>query len=427
MDIEFIVIIIFVGSMAALITHLIHRSRLKVLEEKLLSVSSNEASLIIALSEEKEMHKQAVDNYHLQQEELIQWKSEYKSIRQRFNEEEKDAEKKLVKFENLANKVLEHQKQSFDDYNKKSFNQIIEPLKTQIRIFEQKVEKTNQDAVHRHASLKEQIRNLNERGEKISKEANNLTKALKGDSKLQGNWGELILESVLDRSGLVKDREYFIQVSERDREGNILRPDVVIALPDGKKLIIDSKVSLRAYDVVVGTQDEEVAKHYLSAHVKAVKDHIDKLTVKNYHNLYQIESPDFVMMFVPIDTAFSAALKGDPHLYQYAFDKNIVIVTPSTLLATLKTVETLWRNDKQHRHALEIANEAGKMYDKFVGFTDDMQKLGTQLDTVQSSYHNAMSKLKTGQGNLVRKSELIRELGAKTNKKMSVKLIQSTD
>ncbi|MFZ1558863.1 MAG: DNA recombination protein RmuC, partial [Saprospiraceae bacterium] len=231
-------------------------------------------------------------------------------------------------------------------------------------------------------------------------------------------WGELILESILDKSGLEKNREYFVQVTERNDEGKMYKPDVVIQLPDGKKLIIDSKVSLNAYEMMVNADTDDEQKIAHKAHVLAVKNHIDSLASKNYHDLYKVESPDFVLMFIPIDTALSAAIQLDSELYLYAFDKNIVMVAPSTLLATLKTVDTMWRNDKQNRFAMEIAEEAGKMYDKFVGFADDMDKLGKQLNTAQSTYHDSMKKLNSGTGNLVSRAENIKALGAKANKSL---------
>ena len=235
--------------------------------------------------------------------------------------------------------------------------------------------------------------------------------------EVQGNWGELILESVLDKSGLEKDREYFLQQTF-DHEGKQVRPDVIIHLPDGKRLIIDSKVSLTAYEQMIRAEDQAI-KTFEKAHLLSVRKHIDGLSAKNYHDVYQIESPDFVLLFIPIDTAFASAIKADPGLYQYAFDKNIVIVTPSTLLATLKTVDSLWKNEKQQKHALDIATEAGKMYDKFVGLVEDLDKLGKQMDTARGTYHDSMKKLKEGSGNLVGRAEKIKALGAKANKKLS--------
>jgi len=254
-------------------------------------------------------------------------------------------------FKNIAQKLLEEKSKTFATSQKKELNEVLNPLKERIQHFEKKVEASNKESIARHSSLKEQIVHLSDLNKQMSNEAKQLTNALKQDNKAQGNWGELILESILDKSGLEKDREYHVQNSLSTDEGKTYRPDVIIDLPDSKKIIIDSKVSLTAYNQLVNAEEAEESERNLTAHLLSLKKHIDSLAAKNYHDLYRIESPDFVMMFVPIETAFSIALQKEPGLYTYAFDKNIVIVTPSTLLATLKTVETLWRNDKQHRNA----------------------------------------------------------------------------
>jgi DNA recombination protein RmuC len=321
-------------------------------------------------------------------------------------------------FRNIAQELLEEKTKSFAIAQKKDLSEVLNPLKERIQIFENKVEATNKESIARHSSLKEQIIHLSDLNQQMSNEAKQLTNALKQDNKVQGNWGELILESILDKSGLEKDREYHVQLSLSTDEGKTYRPDVIIDLPDNKKIIIDSKVSLTAYDQLVNADTDENLDMNLAAHCLSLKKHIDGLAAKNYHDLYRIESPDFVMMFVPIETAFSIALRKDAKLYTYAFEKNIVIVTPSTLLATLKTVETIWRNDKQHRNALQIATEAGKMYDKMVALVEDLQKIGQRLGQTQESYQEAMKKLYTGKGNLIRRTEKLKQLGAKANKSL---------
>jgi len=347
--------------------------------------------------------------------------SELKNIRERFFEYRNDLESQDQRFKVLANQILEEKTQRFDVQQKKGIQELLEPLKEKIISFEEKVEKTNVASAQRHASLKEQLHFLSAQSDKVAADANNLASALKGDFKKQGNWGELILDSILEKSGLVKGREYFVQNSKRTDEGRMLRPDVIIDTPNGKKIIIDSKVSLNAYNKMVGADNDEEAKLSQRAHVLAVKKHVGELSSKNYHDLYKQESPDFVMMFIPIDTAFSAALQYDPDLYNYAFDKNIVIVSSSTLLATLKTVESMWRNDKQNKHAIEISEEAGKMYDKFVGFVEDVEKIGAQLDTVKNTYNHTWNKLTSGQGNLIKRAKRIKALGAKANKSLKSK------
>ncbi len=347
--------------------------------------------------------------------------SELKSIRERFFEYRNDLESQDKRFQVLANQILEEKTSRFDAQQRKGIQDLLQPLKEKITSFENKVDKTNLASAQRHASLKEQLHFLAAHSDKVAKDANNLARALKGDFKKQGNWGELILDSILEKSGLEKGREYFVQNSKRNDEGKLLRPDVIIDTPNGKKIIIDSKVSLNAYNAMVAADDEETAKLNQRAHVLAVKKHVDELSEKNYHDLYRKESPDFVMMFIPIDTAFSAALQYDNDLYHYAFDKNIVMVSSSTLLATLKTVESMWRNDNQNKYALEISVEAGKMYDKFVSFVEDIEKMGAQLDTVKNTYNNTLKKLSSGQGNLIKKAQRIKALGAKTNKKLKSK------
>ena len=349
-------------------------------------------------------------------------KQRYDALKEEHLSLEQKEQKWMKQFENLSHKVIQKQSGEILDRHSRDLDGLLKPLKEKIKAFEQKVDQSNIDAVRRHESLKEQIKYLSDKSDKVSQDANNLAKALKGDFKKQGHWGELILESILDKSGLKKDREYFTQQSERDANGKIQRPDVVIKLPDDKVLVIDSKVSLSAYSALVDADNPEDQNRLRKSHLNAVRSHIDGLAAKKYHELYQIESPDFVLMFIPIDTAFSVALESEKDLYNYAFEKNIVIVTASTLLATLKTVETMWRNDYQNKYALNIADEAGKMYDKFVGFIEDMEKLGNQVQTVQNTYRDSMKKLCNGSGNLVRRAEKIKALGAKASKTISPKL-----
>ncbi len=400
----------------ALVFYVVFDSKVKVLNHK----TASQMEQIILLNSQTTLLKndfqQSTNQLKATEIALASATSDYQNLLQRYQSEVADADKKLHLFENIAHRILSKQSAEMDEKQKLGMKEVLEPLKERIKTFEDKIEKTNLETVQRHESLKEQMKFLYEKSDQVSKDANNLARALKGDYKKQGNWGELILESILDKSGLVKNREYFVQVSERNEQGQLYKPDVVIHLPDAKKLIIDSKVSLVAYENMINADDDDTQKIAHRAHVLAITNHINTLSQKNYHDLYKVESPDFVLMFIPIDTAFSAALQLDPNLYTFAFDRNIVIVTSSTLLATLKTVESMWRNDKQNRYAMEIAEEAGKMYDKFVGFAEDMDKLGKQLNTAQNTYHDSMKKLTTGTGNLVNRAEYIKSLGAKTNK-----------
>jgi len=290
------------------------------------------------------------------------------------------------------------------------------PLQDKIQLFEKKVEDTHKESIDYHAALRQQILGLRDMNEKMSKETINLTKALKGDSKMQGNWGELVLERVLEKSGLEKGREYEVQQSHTNEDGQRVFPDVVINLPDGKKMIVDSKVSLTAYEKYINEEDDNLKNAFLKEHVNSIKRHVEQLGDKNYQDLYQIESPDFVLLFIPIEPAFAMALNEDTTLYNKAFEKNIVIVTPATLLATLRTIDSMWTNQKQQENALEIARQAGALYDKFHGFLNDLVIVGKKMDDAKSGYSDAMNKLVEGKGNLITSVEKLKKMGAKAKK-----------
>lgn len=346
------------------------------------------------------------------------------NLQERYQEILLDEKGKQEKFELLANRILDEKTKRFDEQHKEGIKEILNPLKERIHRFEEKVDLTNKETISRHSALNTQLNHLKELNNQITKETTNLTNALKGDNKTQGNWGEIILESILQKSGLVKDREYIVQPTFKNEQGKMIRPDVVINLPDNKKIIIDSKVSLKAYDSFLSSDNDADQNIALKALSLSVKTHIDGLSSKNYHDIYNIDSPDFVLMFIPIDTAFAAALSHNPELYNYAFDKNIVIVTSSTLLATLKTVDSMWKNEKQQKNAIEIAEEAGKMYDKFSNLVEDFVKIGERLDMTKNVYDESMKKLSTGKGNLVAKAEKMKSLGAKANKSLRQSLIE---
>ena len=277
-----------------------------------------------------------------------------------------------------------------------------------------------------HSALKEQLLGLKDLNQQMAKEATNLTKALKGDSKTQGNWGELVLERVLEKSGLEKDREYFVQQNFQREDGSRVMPDVVLHLPDSKKMIIDSKVSLTDYERMVNAEDEERTL-YLKSHVNSIKKHVDQLSAKNYQDLYDIESPDFVLMFIPIEPAFAVAINEDNTLYNKAFEQNIVIVTPSTLLATLRTIDSMWNNEKQQQNAIEIARQAGALYDKFEGLVTDLTGVGKKIDAAKNDYSSAMNKLVEGKGNLISRVENIKKMGAKAKKSLPENIIKRAE
>jgi DNA recombination protein RmuC len=354
--------------------------------------------------------------------ELTKLDADFKNLQQKNNEQKAEVEnlqEKFTKeFENLANKILDEKANKFTELNRENIKSILNPLQEKIQHFEKKVEDTHKESIGHHASLKEQILGLKDLNQQMSKETLNLTKALKGDSKLQGNWGELVLERVLEKSGLEKDREYFVQQSFVTEDGSRVLPDVVINLPDNKKMIVDSKVSLTHYERFVNEEDTILQQQYLKEHVNSIKRHVEQLGDKNYHDLYKIESPDFVLLFIPIEPAFAVALNEDNSLYNKAFEKNIVIVTPTTLLATLRTIDTMWNNEKQQKNAIEIARQAGALYDKFHNLMADLTGVGKDMDRAKSNYSAAMNKLFEGKGNLITSVEKIKKLGAKAKKSL---------
>ncbi len=350
---------------------------------------------------------------------LIRCDSEMKNLELKNRDQKEEVEKLQDKFtrefENLANKILDEKSTKFTEQNQLNIRSILNPLQDKILQFEKKVEESRKENYGIHQALKEQLGQLQHQNLKITQEAENLTKALKGDSKMQGNWGELVLERVLEKSGLKKDHEYTVQQSFTLEEGNRVLPDVIIHLPDGKKMVVDSKVSLTFYERYVNGE-EELKERHLKEHVNSLKRHIDQLSSKRYEDLYSMESPDFVLMFIPIEPAFSVALNTDNQLYNMAFEKNIVIVTPSTLLATLRTIDSMWNNEKQQRNAIEIARQAGALYDKFEGFVTDLTKVGKRMDEAKSEYKGAMNKLVEGRGNIVSSIEKLKRMGARTKK-----------
>lgn len=329
-------------------------------------------------------------------------------------------------FKNLANEILEDKSKRFTEQNVANLDALLKPLQTKLSEFKEQVNTSYGNEARERFALKSEIERLANLNLRMSDETRSLTQALKGDSKVQGNWGELVLESILESSGLRKGEEYLVQDSHTQTDGSRLQPDVVVKLPEGRSLVVDSKVSITAYSRHAEATDPTVSEQELAAHIQSLRQHIQGLSSKNYSSLYGIGSVDFVLMFVPIEPAFLLALKTAPNLYQDALAKNIVLVCPSTLMATLRTVAHLWRQDSQNRNALEIAKQCGTLYDKFVGFVDDLEKLGQRLDQAQTSYHDAFNKLKSGKGNLIRTAEKVRELGVKPSKNLSAPLIESS-
>lgn len=345
---------------------------------------------------------------------LVEQKTELEQLNKKFTTE----------FENLANRILEEKSQKFADQNKNNLDIILNPLKERIKEFELKVDKTYKDESAERITLKTEIKNLVELNKRISDEANQLAIALKGDNKQQGNWGEMVLEKVLERSGLKFGEEYKLEFSTTNNDGDRIRPDAVIFLPDNKHVIIDAKVSLIAYNSCVNASNDDDRMKFLKLHIESLRSHVKILGDKNYQTGTGLQSPDFVLLFIPIESSFSLAVQGDAELFNFAWDKKIVIVSPSTLLATLRTIASIWKQERQTRNALEIAEEGGKLYDKFVAFIDDLIKVGNGIKKTQNDYEDAMKKLHDGSGNLVRRAEKMKELGAKTTKQLPAALIE---
>ncbi len=352
----------------------------------------------------------------------------YEDALKRMNEQKQELEqmqqKLKTEFENLANKILDEKSRKFTDQNKVNLDIILNPLKEKIKDFEEKVDKTYKAESDERISLKTQIANLVELNKQLSSEANNLATALKGDNKKQGNWGELVLEKILESSGLIKGQEYKTQVSAINDNGDSIKPDVIVFLPDNKHLIIDSKVSLVAYNEYVSSDDEEARTQYASQHVQSVRNHIRQLSDKNYQTANGYSSPDFVILFMPVESAFSFAMQFDKDLYSYAWERKIVLVSPTTLLATLRTVASIWKHERQVKNALQIAEEGGKMYDKLVSFVSDLISIGKKMDGAKEDYVEAMKKLTDGTGNLVSRAQKMKDLGAKAAKSLPGPIIE---
>ncbi|MCX2493586.1 DNA recombination protein RmuC [Pedobacter sp. PF22-3] len=351
--------------------------------------------------------------YLAEKEKLTEQKLSYEQSQQKLNKD----------FELIANKILEEKSTKFIEQNRTNLDIILNPLKENIKAFEDKVEKVYKAESDERNILKGVISELQIQSKLIQEDANNLTKALKGDSKKQGNWGEIILEKVLERSGLVRDQEYRIQASHTSAEGGRYQPDVVIDLPDDKHLVVDAKVSLVAYERSVSADTDEEREGYLKQHLASIKNHIQELSSKNYQDLYKINSPDFVLLFIPIESSFSIAVQKDAELFNFAWDRRVVIVSPSTLLATLRTIASMWKQERQNRNVMEIARLSGIMYDKFVGFVADLENIGRYIKNGQDAYDKAINKLSVGAGNLTNTSEKIKKLGAKATKQIDTKYL----
>jgi len=407
-----------------------------------MSFEANEKKLITTQNEFEMQKSVAYETLRLRSEELQKLKLELDKVSQNANNrgmevaalkavnenlveklenqktEIEELQKRLTtEFENIATKILKERSDEFSLSNHKNLSEILNPLKERIQLFEKKVDETYDKELRDKISLREEVRKLTELNTRVSEEANNLTKALKGDVKKQGNWGEVILERVLERSGLTKGQEYEREEVVDGADSSVQRPDVIIHLPDNKHIIVDSKVSLVAYERFVSAETDEQRATHLKEHVNSLRSHVKLLSEKNYQNAQNLNTPDFVLMFLPIEASFSVAVQGDGEIFSYAWERKIVIVSPTTLLATLRTISSIWKQENQTKNAQEIARLSGALYDKFIGFTEDMVKIKANIDRTSNAYDDAMKKMKDGNGNIIRTAEKIKELGAKTGNK----------
>ncbi|MDA8661293.1 DNA recombination protein RmuC [Schleiferiaceae bacterium] len=342
-------------------------------------------------------------------------------------EEEKAKEGMKNEFKVLAQTILDEKSKQFKTTNSEELDKLLAPFKQKLEDFEKTVKDNHEKEVKSTSALMENIKSLKDMNDKLSEEANGLAKALRGDNKKQGNWGEFVLERALEMSGLAKDKEYFVQNSETTEDGRRLQPDVIIQLPGNKKIIIDSKVSLVAWDNFINAATEEEASAGLKALAVSVQTHIKGLSDKDYPQLYGGDTPEFVLLFIPIEAAFMEVTKFDQALYEFAFSRKIIVVSTSTLLATLKTIAMAWRQEKQTKNVIEIAEAGGKLYDKFVGLSEDLKKLGSQFQTAQNTYQDTMTKMMEGRGNLISQVERLKKLGSKTKKELDNRLVDRAE
>lgn len=386
------------------------KTRLEESVKELVAERKKSFDLNAVLSKTEENNRNLGEKINLQKKEL-------EEIQQRLKTE----------FENIANKILDDNSKKFTEQNRTNLDVILNPFKEKIKTFEEKVEKAFNEEMREKSMLKGEIKTLFELNKIMSEETKNLTRALKGDNKNQGNWGELVLEKILESSGLVKDREYKTQVVSENVDGEKIKPDVIIYLPDEKHVVIDSKVSLTAYEKFVNAVDNDERELRQKEHLISIKNHIKLLSEKHYQTMSGISSPDFVLLFIPIESSFGAAVQADKDLFNFAWDRRIVMVSPSTLLATLRTIASIWKQERQNRNAMLIAEEGGKLYDKFVSFVDDLVRLGKKMDDAKTDYTEAMKKLYEGSGNLVKRAEKMKELGAKAQKNIAPQLIERAE
>ncbi|MEC7685214.1 MAG: DNA recombination protein RmuC [Pseudomonadota bacterium] len=394
-------------------------------KEKELAMSAAELAAV------KEVLAKSQSEFMRSKEELAGLHARSELERSQFDERiafiERSKEQLGESFKNIANDLLESKSKSLSQSSKENITALLSPLQEKITQFEKRVEETYDKESKERFSLAREIKSLQALNNKISEDAVNLTNALKSDNKAQGAWGEFVLESILEKSGLTKGREYEVQVALKAEDGSKSQPDVIVHLPESRDIVIDSKVSLKAWDAFCSSDKGSDRDALLKQHIASIRQHVKTLSAKDYQNLTGLNSLDYVFLFMPVEAAYSSAVQVDRELFQYAFDRNIIFVVPSTLLTTLRTVQNLWRLAQQNQNANEIADRAGALYDKFVAFVDDLEEIGGRIDATRKSFEKARNKLVSGRGNLVKRAEALRELGAKTSKKQNTKLVDLAD
>lgn len=431
MDTLFLLFALIIGAAAGFVmAHFKSRSDLSRLDERLGNATEKLAEAERAYQEKLDELARERERANSLDKELTESRAQIKYAEERLEMQKKELaemQKQLtLHFENLANKILEEKTEKFTRQNREQLDVLLNPLGEKIEAFKKKVEETYDEENRQRATLKEQIKQMGELNQRMSEDAKNLTRALKGDSKTQGNWGEVILERILEKSGLSKGREYKTQTSQTTEDGRRLQPDVVIHLPDNKFVIIDAKVSLTAYERYASSEDEKEQQDALKQHLISIRAHVNTLSDKNYQQLFT-ESPDFVLMFIPIEPAFSLAWQHDNSLYNDAFNKNIIITSPTTLLALLATIKNIWKQEYQNKNAQEIAKRGGALYDKFVNFVETLESIGAHINRLSNSYEDARKQLSEGRGNLVGQAEKLRKLGASNSKRIPEAFVQDDE
>jgi DNA recombination protein RmuC len=422
MEIVFLLIgIVLSGTATWLILRSAYKGNLQGSHEKTTLLEQQINELKSELSEKERSLIELTSQYSAKETELknlsarlLEQKQELLEIREKFN----------IEFRNLANEILEEKSKKFTEQNKTNLDELLKPLGEKIKDFEKKVTETYDKESKERFSLAREVKQLAELNQQISKEANSLTQALKGESKTQGNWGEVILESILERTGLRKGYEYTVQDSYTTDVNRRYQSDVIVHYPGDRSIVIDSKVTLTAYENYISAENDSSRETALKAHITSVKNHINELASKNYQDIEEIKTLDFVVMFMPIEPAYLLAIQHEPQLWNYAYEKRILLISPTNLVAVLKMIESLWKQEFQNRNVLEIARQGGELYDKFVGLIDDLIDMGNKLRQTQKSYEASMNKISTGKGNLVKKAQDLQKLGVKTKKQLPETLLK---